>query len=331
MEPTKRWRELLDYRAAEAIAVLGAVPGVRGLIVGGSMGRGDPWPLSDIDLLPIYASDSDPALWSCNAMPNSSTGGRHPAEPKPLISAGWPSPGRGAPRCPVWPEGAAERMGDWRWFHGIDKAVGGRAAADLHGLAQAFLDWINAVRFAPQVITARIQRWWQQAGAAQRQAAAAIAGQDQDHASAQVREAAGALRHVLIEGWGERLGSMGREGTRFERMAEHHDATSLAARITDLCGASPAAVARRAELAPVWLKERIDLALAARRLVGEQVTAEQNARDQLLAFATYVVRRRPDLAGPWIGGAPIPALEEAMAELEAIMATLRPNEHLSEA
>ena len=130
---------------------------------------------------------------------------------------------------------------------------------------------------------------------------------------------------VLIEGWGERLGSMGRAGTLFERMAEQHGAAEIAARITDLCDSSPAAVARRVELAPVWLKERIDLALAARRLVGEQVTAEQNTRDQLLAFATHVVRHRPDLAGPWISGTPIPAPEDAMAELEAIMATLRPN------
>jgi hypothetical protein len=42
MEPTKGWRELLDYRVAETVAVLGSAPGVRGLIVGGSMGRGNP-------------------------------------------------------------------------------------------------------------------------------------------------------------------------------------------------------------------------------------------------------------------------------------------------
>lgn len=121
------------------------------------------------------------------------------------------------------------------------------------------------------------------------------------------------------------MGSMGREWTRFERMAQLHSATALAAQITDLCDGSPTDVARRAELAPVWPKERIDLALAARRLVGEHVTVEQNARDQLLAFATHVVRRRPDLAGPWIDGTSIRDLGGALAELEAIMATLRPN------
>ena len=61
MEPSERWRELLDQRLAEAVADLGAVPGVRGLIVCGSIGRGQPWPLSDIDLVPIYAGSFEPA------------------------------------------------------------------------------------------------------------------------------------------------------------------------------------------------------------------------------------------------------------------------------
>jgi hypothetical protein len=39
MEPSGRWRELLDQRLAEAVTELAAVPGVRGLVVGGSLGR----------------------------------------------------------------------------------------------------------------------------------------------------------------------------------------------------------------------------------------------------------------------------------------------------
>jgi hypothetical protein len=123
----------------------------------------------------------------------------------------------------------------------------------------------------------------------------------------------------LIASSGRRGGrSTGSQRTRL-------GATALAARIIDLCDTGSAAVARRAELASVWLKERIDLALAARRLVGEHVTPAENARDQLLAFATHVVRRRPDLVGPWIGGSPTLDLEQAMPELEDIMATLDPD------
>jgi hypothetical protein len=79
-------------------------------------------------------------------------------------------------------------------------------------------------------------------------------------------------------------------------------------------------VAARVDLAPVWLRERIDLAAAARRLVGEDVTSDQNARDQLLAFAIHVPRHRPDQAGPWMAGGPEPDLPASLAKLDQLMA-----------
>jgi hypothetical protein len=116
---------------------------------------------------------------------------------------------------------------------------------------------------------------------------------------------------------------MGRAWSRFERMAEERGAGG-AGRPARLAGADPVEAMRRAELPPVWLRERIDLAAAARRLVGEQVTPEQNARDHLVAFAVHVARRRPDLAGPWTGiGGPDPDLDDRLAELNHIVATLR--------
>ena len=38
-----RWRQLLTERTEEAISKLGEVPGVQGLVLGGSIGRGEPW------------------------------------------------------------------------------------------------------------------------------------------------------------------------------------------------------------------------------------------------------------------------------------------------
>jgi len=64
-----------------------------------------------------------------------------------------------------------------------------------------------------------------------------------------------ALRFVLIERWSERLSSLGREWTRFERMAERHGQRPLAAQIAGLGDADPAAAQQRAELAPAWLQE----------------------------------------------------------------------------
>jgi hypothetical protein len=111
---------------------------------------------------------------------------------------------------------------------------------------------------------------------------------------------------------------MGREWTRFERMAERHDALPLAARIAALAGADPQEAAERATTAPAWLQERIDLSHRARHMIGEDVTAEENARDQLAAFAVHVTRHRPDLDGPWTVS-PDPALGERLAELQELL------------
>jgi hypothetical protein len=49
------------------------------------------------------------------------------------------------------------RMPDLRWLQGTDKAYGGRAAADPDGLARAFLDWLDRVRFDRLVVAARVR------------------------------------------------------------------------------------------------------------------------------------------------------------------------------
>src|SRR5690242_1864803 len=52
------WETTLDHRVAEALDTFRTFDGLHGLIVAGSVGRGEPWPLSDLDLLPIYADDA---------------------------------------------------------------------------------------------------------------------------------------------------------------------------------------------------------------------------------------------------------------------------------
>lgn len=321
MQPTDRWKQLLDQRLHEAVTVLGRIPGVHGFIVGGSVGRGEPWPMSDIDLLPIYTDSFDPA-------------GRVDRSRAELVDW-WAASGRAQTLDLGWlafttaevrdamaagPDQTAARMADRRWFHGLDKAYGGHAADPDDELGNAFAAWVTGVRFQPAVVTARISDW-------QRQATEALAEatrtrpDDPAKATYLLRESARALRLVLIERWGERLGSMGREWTRFERMAERHGQQPSAARIAAMAGADPSTAAQRATLAPPWLKERIDLSYAARTTIGEDVSPAENARDQLAAFTVHVVRHRPDQNGAWTG-TPDPALDAHLAELRELITTL---------
>lgn len=114
---------------------------------------------------------------------------------------------------------------------------------------------------------------------------------------------------------------MGREWTRFERMAQARGAQSLAGRLAALANARPDDALSRAEHAPAWLQERIDLAYAARQAIGERVTVAENARDQLAAFAVHVPKRTAPPWGAWLG-VPARDLERRLAELDALIATI---------
>lgn len=298
----QRWQSLLEERLEESIAALASVPGIRGLILGGSLGRGEAWPMSDIDILPISSSDMDTA-------PEIER--RHTK----LINW-WASSGRAQCLDVGWlcftdtevaqamdegPQGAASRMSDVRWFHGLDKAYGGRGVGDPDGLAHRFAQWVTAVRFQPEVTHVRAGQWISAAGTARDGAQEAIAQGDEAEATVLIRESGSALRLVLLEGWGERLGSMGREWTFFERISSDHGARKIADRLAKLCDASSDDIAARIELAPEWLRERIDLCYEARKTIGDPVSIAENARDQVAAFAVHVQKRTPPPWDPWVG------------------------------
>ena len=322
MKPTDRWRQLLDQRLHEATTVLGQTPGVHGLIVAGSVGRGEPWPMSDIDLLPIY-TDPDSAA--------------HLDQRRAELVDWWAASGRAQTLDVGWlafttaeardamaagPDQAAARIADPRWFHGLDKAYGGHAANPDDELGTAFAAWITTIRFHPTLVAARINTWQRQASDA---LAEAIRARPDEPARAtyRLRESARALRMVLIERWGERLGSMGREWTRVERsMADHRGERALADRIAALAGAGQPTAAQRATLAPPWLQDASTCASAPAPPSARTSVGAENARDQVTAFTVHVTRHRPDLIGPWTG-TPDPALDTHLAELRELIARFR--------
>ena len=311
------WRALHAERLEEAVAVLGAVSGVRGLVLGGSVARGEHWPLSDIDILPIWKSGAidDDAMSRAQAQ----------------MVDWWAASGRAQTLDVSWlrfddaevvtalksgPELAAHRMSDLRWFHGLDKMYGGRGVADPDGVAGDFVAWATDVRFEPEVVAARSRHWRSVVADERDRAVAARVDGRLDRSTLHLREAAGALRLVLLESWGKRLSSMGREWTIWERAAREHGAEDLAIELADVAAASPKGALERAAEAPIWLQERIALAFAGRLEVGESVTEAESARDQIAAYAVHVPKRRKPPFAPWLR-IPEPDLSDRLARLDA--------------
>ena len=266
----------------ESVDAVLAIDGVTDVVVGGSVGRGDPWPFSDIDLIPITSSgqvELGPALERAKAdlaRRWATTGWTH------ILDVGWLAFDAAEVRELVDGDvlSAAARTGDPRWLHGTDKAAGGRGAMS-NGPGQAFADAAAATRFAVEVRRARFDSWVDIVRRRLTRATDALAagGEDEAYATAQV---AGPLAAATLEAWGEREGSMTRFATRFERICAARGMTELRTAIASISRSDAGLVSSSFADLPAWLEARIDLAFLARREVSEDVTPDENRRDHIL-------------------------------------------------
>ena len=51
------WKKILNDRAEQVVDKFKRIEGISALILAGSLGGGKPWPLSDIDIIPIYENN----------------------------------------------------------------------------------------------------------------------------------------------------------------------------------------------------------------------------------------------------------------------------------
>ncbi len=151
------WREVLAECAEEALRSLQAVEGVVGLVLAGSMARDEQWPLSDIDIIPLYEDTHAEAAareaearrldlvsrWGVDELDVGKLAFRR-SEVEVAVS--------------LPPADASGYLDDLRWFHSLDKGYGGRAIFDPEGLARSLAGWLTEARFTPEVVQARIDR-----------------------------------------------------------------------------------------------------------------------------------------------------------------------------
>ncbi len=105
----------------------------------------------------------------------------------------------------------------------------------------------------------------------------------------------------LTETWGGRDNSWARFPTRFEQMAQERGKGRIAVETMKLYGLTPEEVERRMAVAPTWVQERHKVSFKSRRLVGDDVTQQQDARDVLLVMATHEVRYSRPPYPEWVG------------------------------
>lgn len=299
------WRAILNARVEAAADRISAIDGVAGLILAGSLGTGQPWPLSDIDLLPIYRDDRhDRAVaeveacrlelldeWSRQGWRSGLDIGRlrfTTGELERAFADGDPDP--------------AAMLDDERWYHSIDKGYGGRAIFETDDWATTLARWFTRHRFDPRVVAARVHRSSDASQTCLHEVDVHLAAQRRDRAFASFLKAVQWHQIHLMEAWGERDNSLGRFGTRFERISVTHGNGELVNDLNRLGGLDETSVRLRLDRAPRWVTERRDRSWPARQHIGEDVTVLQNDQDVLRVSTIYGLRELTGSAFPsWLG------------------------------
>lgn len=309
----ERWKTVLNERVNDVVKSFSHVEGVKGLILAGSLGRGKPWPLSDIDIIPIY--DSQKAEIAQSRIVEKRLEWIEYWERE-----GWRTAldvGSLAFTCTevdavIRADQVVEALADNRWFYCLDKGYQGRAVYDADGLANPLAQWFTTNRFKPEVIEFRLNRHWQMTEYHNREFMDEINRMNLLKASQALGNGVGAFETYLLEKWGKRDNSFARFGTRFERVAQHKNQNDLVESLNDLCNLNDEQVLKRIELAPDWIQQRHQRSWRARRMIGEDVTKIQDARDVLRVFSRYERMKQTDSPYPaWL------AVDTDLAMLES--------------
>lgn len=298
------WERILDRRVEQAARVIGGIDGVRGLILAGSIGRGRHWPLSDIDMIPILDFDRVDAAhaeiernrlalveqWLTEGWWTSVDIGRLYFTREELVAV-----------LPVPADAVPSLLDDDRWYHSFDKGYGGRPVLDPDGHVAELVRTFNTYRFEHQIAELRQRRAAQAATSARRELSQAITRGDAPGAAVAVGEAVKWFRTWQLEAWLESDASLGRVGTRFERLARARGRHDLVDELRTMSDLDDGSVRTRMDQAPEWVHERHDRSWSARQAVGEELTELDDARDVLRVCTQYQLRNPGDPPYPaWL-------------------------------
>ena len=271
------WEKALERRVQEAGDCLSTIRGVAALVLGGGIGKGEPWPLSDIDVIGVYGHDEFERTKHEVRKVRAGIEERwvHEGFPTSLDIRGIVFTDREA-------EGILaadsvdldELLRDARWFHGLDKAANGRVLFDRTGAADSFLARITELRYSEDVVSRRKRRrgGTQPSRGDVRKVGDLVAEGTLVDANLAFRDLVYRFVRFLYAGKWDNSGKLGRNCTRFEREGQSHGIGESSRRLMRLVE-NPSNSPERLKTAPNRVRDRHWISLPARRMTGEEISA----------------------------------------------------------
>ena len=308
----------------EAGDCLSTIRGVAALVLGGGIGKGEPWPLSDIDVIGVYRHDEFERTKHEVRKVRAGIEERwvHEGFPTSLDIRGIVFTDREA-------EGMLaadsvdldELLSDARWFHGLDKAANGRVLFDRTGAADSFLARITELRYSEDVVSRRKRRrgGTQPSREEVREVGDLAAEGPLVDANLAFRDLVYRFVRFLYAGKWDNSGKLGRNCTRFEREGQSRGIGESSRRLMRLVE-NPSNSPERLKTAPNRVHDRHRISLPARRMAGEEIAAGEDARDVLDFFTNLHLPRRTGSFPGWTGIRTARAtLKDKFAELVEIL------------
>lgn len=299
----REWQSRIDRVAEQESAYFAQLPYVKAMAVIGSVGRGQPWPLSDVDLLVVTDlpgdTDAQEVVRKVEIVRRKRLeDARIPVEVEAYLWAALRL-AELAEACEEDDDSFLHRMKHWYWRGIVIKSQGARVVKDTAGCLTRFLERSHEVFCSPRFLDLWLGIELEQASHAMESGMGAMGQEDWEQAACELLSATGSFMSGCYAVWRFVPLSLMRCITMFQKAAEAEASQPLVGLVALLARLQEVDCWKRFESLPEAGRREIEVVYEIRKETEPGVTKLSVVRDMLHASAQ--IDRKNPASGTWDG------------------------------